>query len=133
MKRNAKRVVLAALLPIAMATSIICVASNGASAITTKPCDANAPSEFTRIETHYTELGVTYQNLDSCYANGGEMMFPDEGYGGVYWVTKIWTGNNRVQWHGDGRWQPDGGIPPNTTMTWSNHPGGVEIDGLKIM
>ncbi|WP_410566227.1 hypothetical protein [Amycolatopsis sp. cmx-4-61] len=49
------------------------------------------------------------------------------------WITELWTGNNRVQWHGDGRWQPETPIAKRTAFTWPNHPGGVKIDQIRIL
>ncbi len=64
-----------------------------------------------------------------CFANGGEYHL----WGLGWWVTKIWTGNNRVQWYGDGRWQPAQPIGKWTTFRWPNHPGGVRVEGFRIL
>ena len=57
-------------------------------------------------------------------------------FNSTVWLTRIWTGNNRVQWYGDGRWQPDppvGVINKWTVFSWPNHPGGVSIDVIRIL
>jgi hypothetical protein len=97
-----------------------------ASAMDRVPC-GNA--DYLRVTVH-TTIGPSQ---DFCYANAGAFEFHD-GYGRAVWITGIWTGNNRVQWHGDGRWQPDSGpIGKWTTFTWPNNPGGVSMDQVRIL
>ncbi|MDX3642746.1 hypothetical protein [Streptomyces sp. MB09-02B] len=52
---------------------------------------------------------------------------------GNSWITRISTGNNRVQWFGDAAWQPANGINKWNVMTWPNHPGGVRASWIKIL
>lgn len=118
----------------AMIAALVVGAAPRASAMDVVPCDN---SEFVKIDWHASYPAET-GNVEECYANGGEIYRwgdPNDNSwsAGKDWVTSIWTGNNRVQWYGDGRWQPDGGINPWTSFGWSNHPGGVEIKGLRII
>lgn len=63
-----------------------------------------------------------------CYANAGE-----DHFNSTWWVTRIQTGNNRVQWYGDGDWQPAQPIGKWTDFRWPNHPGGVHITAIRIL
>jgi beta/gamma crystallin len=122
MKKIAKRAIQAALTTFALTASLTVVTATDAFAINEVPC---GPSDYLQVTVH---LGGTWDS-DRCYANGGEFTF------GVsdYWITRISTGNNRVQWYGDGRWQPDTPIDKWTVFVWPNHPGGVRIDKLRIV
>ncbi|MCC9710768.1 hypothetical protein E4N62_39375 [Streptomyces sp. MNU76] len=64
-----------------------------------------------------------------CCANAGEADPLSTNWG----VTRISTGDNRVQWYGDGRWQPAQAIDRWTVYTWPNHPGGVRINKVRIL
>lgn len=119
MKRSAKRATLAALASAAVMTSLT-VGATSASAIDRVSCGP----EFLKITVHKSG-GATWYDL--CYANAGEA------HGLDGWVTRIETGNNRVQWYGDGRWQPAQPIGKWTTFTWPNHPGGVSINAIRIL
>lgn len=68
---------------------------------------------------------------DFCFANAGEG--PLDSGPGTFWVTRIWTGNNRVQWYGDGKWQPDEPIEKGVPFTFPNHPGGVAVEQIRIL
>ena len=120
MKRSAKRAALAALSSAAVMASLT-IGATSASAINQVPCGP----EFLKITVHRHDAASS----NWCYANAGEdhINFPD------WWVTRIETGNNRVQWYGDGRWQPANPIGKWTTFTWPNHPGGVRIDAIRIL
>lgn len=120
MNRTAKRAALTALTTAAAAATLTGLTATSAFAIDEVPC---GPPDYTQVEMHSDHQMVL------CYANGGEVKYSYD----TRWVTKITTGNNHVQWFGDGRWQPDTPIPPHTVFTWDNHPGGVRIDGLRIV
>ncbi|MEV5646519.1 beta/gamma crystallin domain-containing protein [Streptomyces flaveolus] len=120
-KRRVRRAVLAGLSSTALLTSLS-VGATSASAIDPVPCGP----EFLKIQIHYDNSAWGWQ----CFANAGEY-----GLSPVIqaWVTRIETGNNRVQWYGDGRWQPAQPIEKWTTYTWPNYSGGVRIDTIKIV
>ena len=124
MKRPAKRTAVAAVMSAAVTAFLTAGTGTAALAIGQVPC---GPSDYLQVEYHVA--GGETQRL--CLANGGEWSF---GY--LTWITRISTGNNRVQWFGDGRWQPD---PPYTPIekwsvfTWPNHPGGVEMRSIRIV
>ncbi|MEU9557378.1 beta/gamma crystallin domain-containing protein [Streptomyces fumanus] len=120
MKRNARRAVLAGLASAAVMTSLT-VGATSASAIN----QVNCGSDFLKLTIHGRDL----PSIDVCFANAGEAPIASN----YWWVTKIETGNNRVQWLGDGRWQPDQPIGKWTTFTWPNHPGGVSINAIRIL
>lgn len=122
MKRSAKRAALTVLTTAIVAATLTGVASTSALAIDGVPCDSN---DFVKLTLHRGDQG----SYDNCYANGGEMDFDV----GDLWLTHIHTGNNHVQWFGDGRWQPDTPIPPNTEFGWDNHPGGVSVEKIRIV
>ncbi|MGX4688310.1 beta/gamma crystallin domain-containing protein [Streptomyces sp. JNUCC 63] len=121
MNQRVKRVVLSALTTVAAAASLTLATTTQASAINQVSCSSN---EFLQIYIHPTN-GST-QHL--CYANAGTV-----GFGSGWWITQISTGNNRVQWHGDGRWQPDTPINKWTVFTWPNQSGGVNLTGIRIL
>jgi len=109
---------------VAAAVTAAVVNPGTAAAIDQVPCNNN---EFVRIEIHHSlwPPRETYW----CFANGGEVTWSSS----QWWVTQIWTGNNRVQWFGDGRWQPAQPINKWTVFGWPNHPGGVRINGIRIV
>ncbi|MBB5958439.1 hypothetical protein FHS29_005047 [Saccharothrix tamanrassetensis] len=108
----------------ALAAIAVTVAVPGGSAwaINDVPCNNDG---YLRVTLHV----YGQPDQDSCYANAG---FYNPGLG-RFWITRIWTGNNRVQWYGDGRWQPEHPIDRWTSFTWPNHPGGVRMEGIRIM
>ncbi|MER6406908.1 beta/gamma crystallin domain-containing protein [Streptomyces viridosporus] len=124
MHQTAKRAALAALTTVSLTASLMAATATNASAIDIVPCGNR---EYLHVTAH---LGSTTRDENFCYANAGQSPV-----GGVqdYWVTRIWTGNNRVQWYGDGRWQPEQPIGKYTEMTWPNHPGGVRAYRIRIL
>lgn len=102
--------------------------SGSASAASQVPCNN---SEFVKLSFHYG-LDPTGNKFIICFANAGDIVLFDQ-YARAFWADQIWTGNNRVQWFGDGRWQPAQPIGKNTAMSWPNHPGGVRIEKLRIV
>jgi hypothetical protein len=120
MKKIAKQTTLAALTTIAVTASIT-IGATGASAISDVPC---GPSDYLVVSFHNGSAGYGQE----CLANPGTSSYPNG-----TWVTRISTGNNRVQWYGDGSWQPSTPIPKNTVYTWPNHPDGVSIQEIKIL
>ncbi|MBZ3901873.1 hypothetical protein [Streptomyces griseiscabiei] len=126
MNRRTKRVVLAALTTVLAAASLTVGTASQASAINEVPC--------TRPD--FTTLWGTTDSLDPnpdwkvCYANAGETEVNPAS--GKDYLQAFNTGNNRVQWHGDGRWQPNAPVEKWTRFEFPNHPGGVHIDKLKI-
>ncbi|MFC0430848.1 beta/gamma crystallin domain-containing protein [Kutzneria buriramensis] len=98
-------------------------AASAAPAINTVPCDRPDYLQLTLHRSGGSEI------LE-CFANGGEWDYPGNQ---PLWVTRISTGNNRVQWHGDGAWQPATPIGKNTVFTWPHFPGGVRIDAIRIV
>jgi len=123
MKRITKRAGLATLASVAVTASIAVALPSAAYAINEVPCAGR--TDLVRTKMHYGDG----PSKDYCYANGGAVMF----YYSDWWVTEIQTGNNRVQWFGDGKWQPAQPIPKWTKFTWPNHPGGVSITWIRIV
>ncbi|SHH36644.1 beta/gamma crystallin domain-containing protein [Streptomyces sp. 3214.6] len=128
MNPRAKKVVLSALTAVAAAASLTVATTPQASAINQVPC--NRP-DFLQVQGHSDPVPVNSSWLN-CYANAGEAKI-DPNTGLRDWVDIIATGNNLVQWHGDGRWQPDAPIAKWVTFTWPNNPGGVRIDKIRIL
>lgn len=123
MARNVKRFAAAAL-----ATAALSVAIPAGTAFAINPVDCGI-RDYLHITVHATDGG----SYDECFANAGVYNIRDYN-GSAEWITYIWTGNNRVQWHGDGRWQPDSGpIDKWTSFNWPNNPGGVRIDQIQIL
>lgn len=120
MRKSVKRLTMAGLTAL-MVGGTLTVGTTSASAIDETVCKP----EFLQITLHRN--GTVDETR--CFANGGEwyINFPD------WWITKISTGNNRVQWYGDGSWQPSAPIEKYTVFTWPNHPGGVRFDGVRIV
>lgn len=111
-----------------------------ASTIHAAPCDGR--SDFLKIRLHFTpefSLGKANPDQDWCLADAGTFPINDnpiiKATGGTYWVTQISSGNNRVQFKADGRWQPDNAdfIAPNTIYEFPNHPGGARIGEVRIL
>ncbi|SHH36680.1 beta/gamma crystallin domain-containing protein [Streptomyces sp. 3214.6] len=125
MNQKAKRVVLSALTAVMAAGSLTVATTTQASAINLVSCNS---TDFLIVGGH-DSIGDKQWNWRNCYANAGEANI--DGLGS-HWVDYISTGNNRVQWHGDGKWQPDAPINKWTYFVWDNHPGGVRIDKIKI-
>ncbi|WEH14504.1 beta/gamma crystallin domain-containing protein [Streptomyces sp. VNUA24] len=125
MNRRAKRLVLSALTAVTAAASLTVVTAPQASAINLVQCGR---PDFTHL--HGTMTLSPGGQWDQCFANAGEMDIRP--WVGKIWVDRIETGNNRVQWHGDDRWQPNAPIEKWVTFTWPNNPGGVHIDKIKI-
>lgn len=121
MNQRAKRMALSALTTFAAAVSLTVGTTTQASAIDVVPCGR---SDFLTIYIHVTNN----DEFRRCFANAGEVDYT----GGSLWLRMIETGNNRVQWYGDGRWQPAEPIGKWTRFTFPNHPGGVRFDGIKI-
>ncbi|GGW79606.1 beta/gamma crystallin domain-containing protein [Streptomyces griseoloalbus] len=127
MQRINRRVAKAALVSAVAAASLIIV-PNPASAIDDVEC--NNINEYVHVDWHHF-YGTGFTTTHQCFANAGE--YSSFRPGGTNWVDKIWTGNNRVQWYGDGRWQPAAPIGKWTTFDWPNNPGGVRIDAIRIL
>ncbi|BBC29438.1 hypothetical protein SGFS_007320 [Streptomyces graminofaciens] len=128
MTRRAKRLALSALTAVMAAASLTVATAPQASAINEVPC--NRP-DFLWVQGHSDPVPVN-PYWTTCYANAGEAKI-DPNTGLRDWVTTIATGNNRVQWHGDDRWQPNAPIEKWVTFTWPNHPDGVRIDHIRIL
>lgn len=66
---------------------------------------------------------------ETCFANGGTYIFdcPVQ-----CWLDDFSTGNNQVQFESDNTWQPATPVGKYTTYTFPNHPGGVDLDAIKI-
>ncbi|MCH0568415.1 hypothetical protein I3F60_03935 [Streptomyces sp. MUM 136J] len=126
MNQRAKQVVLSALTTFAAAASLTFATASSASAIDQVDCGLR--TDFAKILAHSTG---SQNNQESCFANAGEMRWGRGAYA-PSWLVQFSTGNNRVQWHGDGRWQPGAPVAKWTVFSFPNHPGGVKIDGLKI-
>ncbi|GGL86120.1 hypothetical protein GCM10010095_83610 [Streptomyces anthocyanicus] len=120
MKRTT-RTVRAALATLALSASFAAVTTTQAAAINQVGCSSN---QFLKVTSH-----DSWSETTRCFANAGE-----SGYGAGNWATRISTGNNRVQWYGDGRWQPATPIAKNTIFTWPNTQGkAVRIDAIRIL
>ena len=122
MARKLKKLAAIALVTLAMTVAI---PAGSALAINEVDCNNN---EYLRVAYHYT-TGSSYTR---CFANAGSRRLYDQ-FNRSVWVTEIWTGNNRVQWNGDGRWQPENPIDRWTAFTWPNNPGGVKLDEIRIL
>ena len=121
MKRNAKRAALAVVASVAATASLTAITATAAQAISEVPC---GPTDYLHVVLH--DANATETAI--CFANGGEYTFRRD-----KWVTRIWTGNNRVQWHGHHVWEPQAPIEKWTIFTWPNHPGGVTLTAIRIV
>ncbi|SDP43185.1 Beta/Gamma crystallin [Lentzea jiangxiensis] len=108
-----------------LATAAITAALPAASAFAINQVSCNN-NEFVKVTWHHGGG----KNIDQCFANAGTY---NSSFGPDAWVVKISTGNNRVQWLGDNRWQPAAPINKWTSFTWPNHPGGVRIAAIRIV
>ncbi|MFJ9901235.1 hypothetical protein ACIQPR_48850 [Streptomyces sp. NPDC091280] len=125
MSQRAKRVALSALTTFAAVASLSIATMPQASAINEVECGVR--TDLALVYGHSQD----YPDNSWCFANAGEARWSGA-YVRVAWMEQLSTGNNVVQWHGDGRWQPDSPIGKWTIYTWPNNPGGVSVDGLKI-
>lgn len=121
-----KKLVLVALATVGVIAGTNC---GTASAIDTVPC---GNSEFTSLDFHLSPDPIGNKYI-VCFANAGTVTLFDPAAARAFWADKIWTGNNRVQWFGDGRWQPEQPIGKYTAMYWPNYPGGVRIEAIRIL
>ncbi|MCX5077649.1 beta/gamma crystallin domain-containing protein [Streptomyces sp. NPDC054949] len=123
MNQRAKRVALSALTTVMAAASLTVATTPQASAIDNVPCSTG--------EFLWVHVNLPYRdNSDEtwCYANAGAQDFSKQ-----WWVTRISTGNNRVQYRdGNDRWAPDGSINKWTVYHWPWDPKGVHIRGIRI-
>ncbi|GAA4859503.1 MULTISPECIES: beta/gamma crystallin domain-containing protein [Saccharopolyspora] len=87
--------------------------------INTVPCNSN---DFLRVTWHRGNRAHT-----TCFANAGEYSFPADS-----WLDNFSTGNNRVQYKADGRWQPNNPVGKYTYFHFPNHPGGVNLQAIRI-
>lgn len=126
MKQRAKRAVLTALTTFAATAAFTVATTTPAFAINYVNC---GPSDYLTLSGH-TYYGGSWWKWTQCFANGGEASINGPG---SQWADRISTGNNRVQWYGDGRWQPATPIGKNTVFTWPNYPGGVSINAIRIV
>lgn len=129
MKRTTKGAIAGSLSVTALAAALMGLSATSASALTYPECTSD---EFVKVTAHQSN-----GSFDMCYANGGEGNLVESGSADpvhvYFWVDKIWTGNNHVQYLANGRWQPDQPIPPGVTYTWPNHPGGIEMAKIRIV
>lgn len=125
MNKSIKKALMTAAATATMATAFIGFSSVSASAMDVVPCPGTTHSEFVEVTAHIQ--GDDGNVGHPCYANGGEYDYP----AGVNWVvTDIWTGNNRVQYFADGRWQPDQPFDKNTDHDLG---AGVVVQKLRIV
>ncbi|MER5492071.1 beta/gamma crystallin domain-containing protein [Streptomyces sp. NPDC002490] len=127
MNRSVKRVALSALTATVAAVSLTAVSVPQAAAINRVDCGTR--EDFAKVYGHVAPFG---SDRNSCWANGGSEQWSWQN-SPVDWMKWLKTGNNVVQWHGDGRWQPNAAIGKWTTYSFPNHPGGVRIDGIRIL
>ncbi|ONI82943.1 hypothetical protein ALI144C_17975 [Actinosynnema sp. ALI-1.44] len=123
MVRTVKRVALALVASIAM---VGVVPAGTAFAMNEVNCANN--NDFLWVSVHW----ASGPNVTYCFANAGTVNMRDK-WGRPGWLVRFWTGNNTVQWHGDGRWQPSSAVGKWTTYEFPNHPGGVQMDSISIL
>lgn len=105
MNKSVKKALMAAAATATMATAFVGINATGASAMNIVACTG---SEFTQATMHYpNSTGNGSDDGRPCFANGGEWVVKDAFGSDSMVLTHIWTGNNRVQYFADGRWQPD--------------------------
>jgi hypothetical protein len=90
-------------------------------------CRSN--NDFTKIRVHSVSWGGGPQ-YNQCFANAGEFNDLDPTGGGNLRLHSLWTGNNNVEWLGDGSWSIS--IPKWSARSY-NDPAGVRIDGIRIL
>ncbi len=122
---NVKKAALPAIAAIAMS---IVIPVGTAEATDIVPCAGR--DDFVNITVH----PINDSSYEECYANAGEHgVYSKWGNGGRMWLEKFWTGNNRVQWYGDGRWQPENPVDKWVLFSFPNNPGGVKIERIRIL
>jgi anaerobic selenocysteine-containing dehydrogenase len=125
---NVKHKITAALVATVATVGLTTATAGSASAapadISPVPC---GPSDYLQVWWH--QGGDNPGTWENCYANAGTMTFTCW-YG--CWLDAFSTGNNVVQYESDGNWQPSTPVGKNTYFDFPNHPGGVELDALKI-
>ncbi|WP_410650737.1 hypothetical protein [Amycolatopsis sp. cmx-4-54] len=125
MALNGKKVGLPAIAAIAMS---IVIPVGTAEATNIVPCGSG--NEFLNITVH----PINDSSYEQCYANAGvHGVLSKWPSGGRMWLERFWTGNNRVQWYGDGRWQPENPVDKWVLFSFPNHPGGVKIEAIRIL
>lgn len=99
-------------------------AATAAPSINSVPCDSG---DFVHVWWH-TSFGPG----ETCFANAGETAICPMP-GDTCWLDAISTGNNTVQFEGDGNWQPAAPIGKYTYYNFPNHPGGVNATEIRIL
>ncbi|WP_327064584.1 hypothetical protein OG500_01895 [Kitasatospora sp. NBC_01250] len=119
-----------------LATAGLAITPTGiASAETAKPAiDAVLCNSNDYLQVWFHQENQSPRAEEICFANAGTYSFPDNQQctGGPCWLDAFSTGNNVVQYESDNRWQPDNPVGKYTYFTFPNHPGGVELDAMKI-
>ncbi|WP_030542201.1 beta/gamma crystallin domain-containing protein [Streptomyces albus] len=123
---KAKRLVLSTLATAMAAASLTVATPTQASAINLVDC--NGRSDLLKVSWHYI-FGGGWNAHHVCFANAGEHDFDVPG---TEWLDNLSTGNNVVQWYGDGRWQPG---TPIGKWTYYDFPtvGSVKLDKIRIL
>ena len=93
--------------------------------IDTVPC---GPTDYLQVWWH--EGNDSPRSQETCFANAGTETF-DCGPVGC-WLDAFSTGNNVVQYEADGNWQPNNPVGRYTYFDFPNHPGGVNLEAMKI-
>jgi hypothetical protein len=113
------------------AVALAVVPTGNASAATNKPHIDTVPcGPPDYLQVWYHEGNDVPRGETICFANAGTETF-DCGPVGC-WLDAFSTGANVVQYEADGRWQPDTPVGRYTYFTFPNHPGGVNLQGMKI-
>ena len=97
-------------------------------AISTVPCKSN---DYLQVWFHQEYENPRAEEI--CFANAGTYTFQfPQCSGGPCWLDAFSTGNNVVQYESDRNWQPSTPVGKYTYFGFPNHPGGVELDAMKI-
>jgi hypothetical protein len=128
MKKIGKLAALAALATVAVMTVPAgnASAATATASISTVPCNSG---DYLQVWWHAG--GESPKSRETCFANAGFYAWPAPESGS--WLDAFSTGNNAVQYASNGRNQPDTPVGKYTYFSFPGHPGGVELEGMKIL
>ena len=130
-----KNKIMAALVAVLATVGLAITPAGIASAKTARPAiDAVLCNSSDYLQVWFHQENQSPRAEEICFANAGTYSFPDNQQctGGPCWLDAFSTGNNVVQYESDRNWQPSTPVGKYTYFTFPNHPGGVELDAMKI-
>lgn len=129
MHSKLSKVLLAVLMTVGLAALVPAASASAAPARPAMSMVDCTQNDFLWVYYHETNGDPNDNHL--CFANAGTIDFTYYCKWGC-WLDQFYTGNNVVQYKADDSWQPAGGVAKNVHFTFPNHPGGVDLQAMRI-